>query len=191
MPAGVAALEQMGLAREVGGAQFFGVRYYFGSRAIEGAFPKVSGMRTFGLGLRRKDLDLSLFRTAAATPGVRANAGMRVDGPLMEAGTGLRDVHLRGMHLRLPDYGDSGPTLEIFEYDLLEEKPATAVNRPGFGHIAFAVDDVRAARAAVLAAGGRPVGEVVTVQIASGAQVTWCYVADPEGNIIELQKWSS
>ena len=113
-----------------------------------------------------------------------------LSGPSMEAGTGLPGAHLRGMHLRLPGYGDAGPTLEIFNYNTLEDRPATAVNRPGFGHIAFAVDDVHAARAAVLAAGGRPVGEVVTVQIASSAQVIWCYVADPEGNVIELQAWS-
>jgi predicted enzyme related to lactoylglutathione lyase len=65
------------------------------------------------------------------------------------------------------------------------------VNRPGFGHIAFAVNDVQAAREAVLAAGGRAVGEVVTTSVASGAQVTWCYVTDPEGNVIELQAWSN
>jgi catechol 2,3-dioxygenase-like lactoylglutathione lyase family enzyme len=102
----------------------------------------------------------------------------------------LSGAHLRGMHLRLPGYGDTGPTLEIFSYSALQDRPATAVNRPGFGHIAFAVDNVAAARDAVLATGGRAVGEVVTVTIASGAQVTWCYVADPEGNIIELQAWS-
>jgi predicted enzyme related to lactoylglutathione lyase len=113
-----------------------------------------------------------------------------LSGPLMEAGTGLPGAHLRGMHLRLPGYGDTGPTLEIFNYTALEDRPAAAVNRPGFGHIAFAVDDVHAARAAVLAAGGRSMGEVVAVTIASGVQVTWCYVTDPEGNVIELQAWS-
>jgi len=113
-----------------------------------------------------------------------------LSGPIIEAGTSVPGAHLRGMHLRLPGSGDTGPTLEIFNYNVLEDRPATAVNRPGFGHIAFAVDDVRAAREAVLAAGGRSVGEVVTVQIASGAQVTWCYITDPEGNIIELQAWS-
>ena len=113
-----------------------------------------------------------------------------LSGPLMEAGTGLPGAHLRGMHLRLPGYGDTGPTLEVFNYTTLADRPAAAVNRPGFGHIAFAVEDVPAAREAVLAAGGRAVGEVVTVQIASGAQVTWCYVTDPEGNVIELQAWS-
>ncbi len=113
-----------------------------------------------------------------------------LSGPVMEAGTGLPGVHVRGIHLRLPGYGDTGPTLEIFNYNTLEERPTTAVNRPGFGHIAFAVDDVPAARDAVLAAGGRSVGEVVTTSIATGAKVTWCYVTDPEGNIIELQAWS-
>src|SRR5512139_1286825 len=95
-----------------------------------------------------------------------------LSGPIMEAGTGVPGAHLRGMHLRLPGFGDAGPTLEIFNYNLLEDRPAPAVNRPGFGHIAFAVDDVQAARDAVLAAGGRPVGEVVTTPIASGARVT-------------------
>jgi predicted enzyme related to lactoylglutathione lyase len=110
-------------------------------------------------------------------------------GETVEAGTGIPGVHLRGAHLRLPGWGDGGPTLEIFNYDPLEAHPPTAVNRPGFGHIAFAVDDVAAAREAVLAAGGRAVGAVVTVPIATGAKVTWCYVTDPEGNVIELQAW--
>lgn len=113
-----------------------------------------------------------------------------LSGPHMDAGTGVPGAHVRGLHLRLPGYGEAGPTLEIFNYHVLAEKPAPAVNRPGFGHIAFAVDDVAAAREAVLAAGGRSVGDVVKVQIATGAQVTWCYVADPEGNVIELQAWS-
>jgi predicted enzyme related to lactoylglutathione lyase len=114
-----------------------------------------------------------------------------LQGEKLEAGTGIAGAHLRGVHLRLPGYGDNGPTLEVFNYNLLAGRGQPAVNRPGFGHIAFAVDDVAAAREAVLAAGGLAVGEIVTLQIASGARVTWCYVSDPEGNIIELQAWSS
>lgn len=110
-----------------------------------------------------------------------------LSGPAMEAGTGLPHAHLRGAHLRLPGYGDRGPTLEVFTYEELGERPATAVNRPGFGHVAFSVPDVAAARAAVLEAGGRAVGEVVTVAVAGEARVTWCYVTDTEGNVIELQ----
>ena len=112
-------------------------------------------------------------------------------GEKLEAGTGIRGAHLQGAHLRLPGYGDNGPTLEIFNYNLLMDRPETAVNRPGFGHIAFQVEDVPAARAEVLTNGGRPVGEIVTLQVSSGAKVTWCYVTDPEGNVIELQSWAA
>jgi hypothetical protein len=52
------------------------------------------------------------------------------------------------------------------------------------------VSSVPEARAEVLAAGGHPIADVVTLTTANGARVTWCYVTDPEGNIIELQAWS-
>jgi catechol-2,3-dioxygenase len=48
---------------------------------------------------------------------------------------------------------------------------------------------VTEARDEVLRAGGSPVGDIVTLTTATGARVTWCYVTDPEGNIIELQSW--
>jgi predicted enzyme related to lactoylglutathione lyase len=112
-------------------------------------------------------------------------------GALLEAGTGIAGAHLRGAHLRLPGYGENGPTLEIFNYNILSKGGVKAVNRPGFGHIAFSVDDVEAAQQAILQGGGRTVGEIVTLQVATGARNTWCYVTDPEGNIIELQSCSA
>lgn len=111
-------------------------------------------------------------------------------GEKLEAGTGIPGAHLRGVHLRLPGYGDGGPTLEVFNYNILENREKTAVNRPGFGHIAFSVDDVASAQKAVLEMGGQAVGGIVTLRVAAG-KVTWCYVTDPEGNIIELQSWSA
>jgi glyoxylase I family protein len=110
-------------------------------------------------------------------------------GPVFDAGTGIRGARLTGMHLRMPGGGASAPTLELFNYSQLADGPAPTVNRPGFSHIAFAVDSVDEARAEFLAAGGSPVGDVVTLRTATGAMVTWCYVADPEGNIVELQRW--
>ena len=110
-------------------------------------------------------------------------------GPDLERGTGVRGAAFRGVHLRVPGHGDGGPTLEIYQYTQAEERPHTAVNRLGLGHIAFAVDDVAAAREEVLAAGGVPVGEIVTLTTADGRRVTWCYVTDPERNIVELQAW--
>ena len=124
---------------------------------------------------------------------VRVPPERDLSGPDIEAGTGLPAAHLRGVHLRLPGHGETGPTLEIFTYDSLADggrRPPIAVNRPGLGHLAFSVPDVMAARTAVLAAGGPPVGEVVTVAVPGRGFVTWCYVTDPEGNVIELQSWA-
>lgn len=121
---------------------------------------------------------------------VQVPAERHFKGAELERGTGIPNAQLDGVHLRLPGYDENGPTLEIFNYNILQEKSATAVNRPGYGHIAFVVDDVTKARNEVLAAGGGSVGEIVTLQLTTGAKVTWCYVTDPEGNIIELQSWS-
>ena len=112
-----------------------------------------------------------------------------LSGPWLDDATGISHAHIRGAHLRLPGYGDAGPTLEIFQYDSELEKPSTAVNRPGFGHLAFAVDDVDAARDAVIAAGGREVGKIIAVGISGAGKVRFVYVTDPEGNVIELQCW--
>ena len=78
-------------------------------------------------------------------------------------------------------------TLEVFQYAETVVTPVPAANRAGFGHIAFAVDDVSAAREAVLAAGGGAVGTVEVVAIPGTGTITWTYTRDPEGNIIELQ----
>jgi predicted enzyme related to lactoylglutathione lyase len=109
-------------------------------------------------------------------------------GAAMEAGTGVANASLRGMHLRLPGGPPDGPTLEIFQYSELADDVARVANRPGFAHIAFAVDSVTHAREQVLSNGGSAVGDVVTVAVSETTTVTWCYVRDPEGNIIELQR---
>ena len=105
-------------------------------------------------------------------------------------GTGVPDASLRGVHLRLPGWGDDGPTLEIYQYGQNVEGGERRANRAGWGHIAFGVDDIPQARDAVLEAGGGSVGDVVTLTTADGRRVTWCYVTDPEGNLVELQSWS-
>jgi predicted enzyme related to lactoylglutathione lyase len=111
-------------------------------------------------------------------------------GETFDALTGLSGARQRGMHLRLPGCGDDGPTLEIFEYTPDLEKPETAVNRHGFGHIAFKVENVPEALELVRANGGGAVGEIVTLTRSDGRKVTLCYATDPEQNVIELQVWS-
>ena len=113
-----------------------------------------------------------------------------LSGDWLAAGTGVPGARLRGLHLRLPGCGANGPTLEIFQYDPPGESSPPAANRPGFSHIAFAVEDVEEARSATLAAGGHSVGKLVSAEIPGAGAIAFAYVADPEGNIIELQRWS-
>lgn len=112
-------------------------------------------------------------------------------GRWLEEATGIPNAHLRGLHLRLPGYGADGPTLEIFQYDLEAAGLDPAPNRPGFAHIAFAVDDVESALAMVLSAGGGAIGKRVSLAVPGAGTVEIVYATDPEGNIIELQKWST
>ena len=111
-----------------------------------------------------------------------------LSGDPVERGTAVAGMHLRGAHLRLPGCGEDGPTLEIFNYDPMIEAELKAVNRCGLGHLAFLVQDIDAAVKEVLAHGGKRVGEVVTTPIGStGHFYHWCYMTDPEGNVLELQ----
>jgi catechol 2,3-dioxygenase-like lactoylglutathione lyase family enzyme len=117
--------------------------------------------------------------------------GRDLSGEWLERGTGVRGARITGAHYRMPGGGPSGPTLEIFQYHPPEDAPPPPANRVGFTHIAFAVADVEAARNAVIAAGGQAVGTVESIEIAGAGRITWTYVRDPEGNLIELQAGSS
>jgi predicted enzyme related to lactoylglutathione lyase len=112
-----------------------------------------------------------------------------LSGGWLEAATGLPAARIHGVHLRLPGHGATGPTLEIFQYHHAAERPPSAVNRPGFGHIALTVADVTAARDAVVAAGGGTVGDLVSADIPGAGRLRFVYATDPEGNVIELQQW--
>lgn len=110
-------------------------------------------------------------------------------GEWLSRGTGVPDAALAGMHLRLPGHGEDGPTLEIYSYAKMLDKPQAAANRKGIGHLAFLVDDVATIRAAVLAQGGADLGEIVQRDVAGVGRITFIYMADPEGNILEIQHW--
>jgi catechol 2,3-dioxygenase-like lactoylglutathione lyase family enzyme len=119
---------------------------------------------------------------------VRVLPERNLAGESISRGSGVADARIQGVHLRLPGYGSEGPTLEVFQYTEVADAPLPVANRAGFGHIAFAVDDVTGAREAVLAAGGTAVGTVEAVTIPGVGTITWTYLRDPEGNIIELQR---
>jgi predicted enzyme related to lactoylglutathione lyase len=108
----------------------------------------------------------------------------------LEKVNAVPNAHLRGVHLCLPGYEKEGPTLEIFSYDQLIEGELPKSNQCGFAHIAFAVDHVDEALQAVIAAGGGAVGEIASAEVKGVGLLRVVYARDPEGNIVELQRWS-
>jgi len=108
----------------------------------------------------------------------------------LEKVNAVPNAHLRGVHLRLPGYEKEGPKLEIFSYDQWIEWELPKSNQCGFAHIAFAVDDVDGALQAVIAAGGGAVGEIASAEVKGVGLLGVVYARDPEGNIVELQRWS-
>lgn len=112
-----------------------------------------------------------------------------LSGPALEAATGVPGAHIRGTHLRLPGSGVNGPTLEVFQYEEEPPRGPSDVNAPGLAHIAFEVDDVGAVSEDVVRRGGSAVGEVVELEVPGRGVITFVYMRDPEGNIIELQSW--
>ncbi len=87
----------------------------------------------------------------------------------------------------MPGYKENGLTLEIFEYGEMPERPQIDINTPGFLHIAFAVDGVRVFAEKVIAQGDSIVGDLTERHIQDVRDLVFRYVADPEGNIMELQ----
>ncbi|MBN1439433.1 MAG: VOC family protein [Anaerolineales bacterium] len=118
---------------------------------------------------------------------VRVPPERHMAGEWLERGTGVPGAAIDGVHLRLPGWGEAGPTLEIFQYARNEPKPAPAANREGFSHLAFEVENVEACLRAVIARGGRAIGSAVSRTVEGVGRLTFVYAADPEGNILELQ----
>ncbi len=112
-----------------------------------------------------------------------------LQGDWIDKTTGIKNVHIRGVHLRLPGYAD-GPTLEIFQYNKQAENDSPPViNKPGFAHIAFLVDDVSHYYNKLLENGGSKLGELTIKEIEGVGTLTIVYARDPEENIIEIQSW--
>jgi lactoylglutathione lyase len=95
-----------------------------------------------------------------------------------------RGVMLRSVHLS----GGEGHRLELLHRPesvagLQAANPVEAVLIRGFGHLAFDVPDVHAAYDALLAAGA---SDRMSPRPSPEPGVRIAYVADPEGNLLEL-----
>ncbi len=112
-----------------------------------------------------------------------------LQGEWLARGTGVPNAHFTGAHLRLPGHGEGGPTLEIYQYTQTEPRSPAAANREGIMHLAFEVDDIHQAVDDVLSHGGTKIGDIASSDVSGVGTLTFLYLADPEGNIIELQTW--
>ena len=111
-------------------------------------------------------------------------------GEWLDKGTGVKNAHLQGVHLRLPGYGATGPTLEIYQYSEMIHSEKNFPNKQGFGHIAFQVDPIEELLELALKKGASKIGELSEHLVENVGLLKFIYISDPEGNIIELQNWS-
>lgn len=112
-----------------------------------------------------------------------------LSGEWLDKLTDLHDSKIKGIHLLLPGYDSDGPTLEIFEYNQNIENVKKHINLEGFSHIAFTVENVEEKLNLLLKNGGSTVGELIDTEIKGVGKISVVYAKDPEGNIIEIQKW--
>lgn len=112
-------------------------------------------------------------------------------GEWFERATGVKGAHVEGIHLALPGYEEGGPTIEIFTHVNVVGGGPMKINENGFAHIAILVDNVEETYEQLIAKGGSACGEIVDKYYESmDKTLTIVYAKDPDGNIIELQKWS-
>jgi catechol 2,3-dioxygenase-like lactoylglutathione lyase family enzyme len=89
---------------------------------------------------------------------------------------GLMLVHPSGSRLELFEHPDPAPGLQ-------GAVPLQAIGTAGYGHFAWAADDIEAAFARAVAAGA---SSVVAPGPSPEPSVLFAFLADPEGNLVEL-----
>jgi len=109
-------------------------------------------------------------------------------GEWIENLTNIENVTVDGIHLKLPGYID-GPTLEIFQYNPDKTGEINTINKKGFRHIAFHVDDVEGLLNKLIENGGSNLGSIEQKYFDGVGNLTVVYAKDIEGNFIEIQNW--
>jgi catechol 2,3-dioxygenase-like lactoylglutathione lyase family enzyme len=112
-----------------------------------------------------------------------------LSGGWLDRATGLKNTRLEGVHLVLPGHGENGPTLEIFTYQDMQLREPVMANHAGLTHLAFEVDDLENVYSKALEMGAVELGRPVEKVIDGVGTLTFVYLRDPEGNIVEIQSW--
>lgn len=116
-------------------------------------------------------------------------------GEWVEKGTGVPGADFTRIHLRLPGAKEHGTELEIIQYSKAAEDSAPpAANRAGLRHLAFEAgnpEELNGLYDRIMEIGGGKLGEISEREIEGLGTVTFVYMTDPEGNIIELVTWEN
>lgn len=114
-------------------------------------------------------------------------------GDWLGKGTGVPGAGIKRVHLRLPDAGEGGAHLELIEYSgATQDTSPPAADRAGLRHVAFetgSAEELARLRDRIIGNGGGDLGEISEKEIDGLGTVTFVYMTDPEGNIIELLNW--
>ena len=114
-------------------------------------------------------------------------------GDWLGKGTGVPGARIKRVHLRLPDAGEGGAHLELIEYaGAAGDSAPPAADRAGLRHVAFetgSAEVLAGLHDLIIGNGGGGLGEITEKEIDGLGTVTFVYMTDPEGNIIELLNW--
>jgi catechol 2,3-dioxygenase-like lactoylglutathione lyase family enzyme len=120
----------------------------------------------------------------------RVSGLRRMSEPWLEKGTGLKGAAFEAIHLRLLSEGEDGPTLELITMKEPQPQAEPVMDRTGFMHLAFRIDDIEGTLQKVRAGGGSAIGEVAVAVIENVGSADFVFAKDPEGNILEIIKWN-
>lgn len=140
-----------------------------------------------------KDLDRLAEFYGKALGFEEARPERSFSGEWLERGTGVPGAAIRRVQLRPPGEDPGGTLLELIEYpDTIVDSTPPAANRAGLRHIAIeagSADELRRLHDSVIEYGGSGLGAISEKRIEGLGTVTFVYMTDPEGNIIELINW--
>ncbi|WP_440982655.1 VOC family protein [Shinella sumterensis] len=108
-----------------------------------------------------------------------------LSGEHVSRGNGLSNSEIRTIWLKFPQL--ERPFLEIHEHKVTHHRNEPKVNEPGFGHLAFQMEDVGDTLFKIIEAGGAQIGQTTDFGTPANPYLI-AYARDPEGNILELEQ---
>lgn len=108
-----------------------------------------------------------------------------LSGEKVGRGNGLSNPEIRSIWLKFPQL--EWPFLEIHEHKVVHHRNQPRVNEPGFGHLAFQMEDIGIVLSKIIEAGGLQIGQVTDFGTPESPYLI-AYARDPEGNVLELEQ---